>query len=218
MVSKRLMGIWAFLDFCLMAAGIVAIVFSMVWREWSLLRQLVISAMDLTAGLALGIMLLITFAFSIGVVIQPTRVTWGLVALNVMLIMDSIAVITIGSIVWFFTLRERANFAVAWSQQSSTIIVEMQDKLSCCGYFNSTNMVVNSGFCVDPAFAAKQTACVDPVTTYADYTLNNIFTSIYGFQAIILCFFLATICVIKKRHEDERFRKIDAKRGGLPFV
>lgn len=212
------MGVWAGLDFCLLAASVMCIVFAAVWHEPNLLRNFVISPMDLTAGLALGIMFMLTCVFSIGVVIQPNRVTTGLVGLNIMLIIDSIATITIGSIVWFYTLRERANFAIVWSEASDVVRAEIQDKLSCCGYFNSTSMQVNTGFCLDPTFAAQQTACVDPVTSYADYTLNNIFTSIYGFQAIIICFFLATICVIKKRHEDERFRKIDAKRSGMPFV
>jgi hypothetical protein len=41
-----------------------------------------------------------------------------------------------------------------------------------------------------------------PVTSSAspgsDYDLENIFSSIYGFEAIIVCFFLATACVINE--------------------
>lgn len=63
-------------------------------------------------------------------------------------------------------------------------------------------------------------------------------SQIYGFMAITVCLMLASVCVINKvrratlpfrpssshlviavqRKEDERFRKIDAKRGGKGFV
>lgn len=71
-------------------------------------------------------------------------------------------------------------------------------------------------------------------------TLNNIFSTIYGYMAIVILLFLASICVIYKvcaltgssyirfsstlismfvqRHEEQRFRKIDEKRGGRGFV
>lgn len=56
----------------------------------------------------------------------------------------------------------------------------------------------------------------------------------YGFMAVVIGLFLANMCVIKKvsntnlfvltgadtqqRQEEERFEKIDAKRGGHGFV
>lgn len=70
--------------------------------------------------------------------------------------------------------------------------------------------------------------------SYGEHVLQ-----VYGFMAIVLCLLLASLCVIKKvclytfqmftifneknlycrqRQEDERFKKIDAKRGGRGFV
>lgn len=62
-----------------------------------------------------------------------------------------------------------------------------------------------------------------------------ILSQVYGYMAIVLCLLLVSLCVIKKvtssyldcysaihfdlqRQEDERFKKIDAKRGGGGFV
>ena len=64
--------------------------------------------------------------------------------------------------------------------------------------------------------------CVTPITTFADTTLNDIFTwvrkrnrynkkltlwsrTIYGFMAIVLCLLLATLCVIKKAGNPLKF-------------
>jgi len=55
-------------------------------------------------------------------------------------------------------------------------------------------------------------------TGLADDLLCETFTTIWGFTAITTCLFISTLCVMKKRQETERFRKIDAKRGGRGFV
>jgi len=219
MVSKRLMGVWAFLDVMLLAAGAVTVALSMVWRSPNILLNMVFSNADLTAGTVLGIALLVTFAISIAAIVQRNHITMGLVILNWILIIDAIGIIIVGTFLWFFTLQERNNFHTVFSEQSSDIKIAIQDKLNCCGYFNLTDLVEFGGICSDEqAVATVNQTCVDPITTFADTTLNNVFTTVYGFMAIILCLFLASLCVIKKRQEDERFKKIDAKRGGRGFV
>jgi len=219
MVSKRLMGVWAFLDVMLLAAGAVTVALSMVWRSPNILLNMVFSNADLTAGTVLGIALLVTFAISIAAIVQRNHITMGLVILNWILIIDAIGIIIVGTFLWFFTLQERNNFRTVFSEQSSDIKIAIQDKLNCCGYFNSTDLVEFGGICSDQqAVATVNQTCVDPITAFADTTLNSVFTTVYGFMAIILCLFLASLCVIKKRQEDERFKKIDAKRGGRGFV
>ena len=48
MPSKQLMGVWIFLDFCLLLSGLIALIFSIVWREpGDLIRTLVINNSDL---------------------------------------------------------------------------------------------------------------------------------------------------------------------------
>lgn len=50
MANKKLLGFWAFFDFCLLAAGIIAIVFAVLWNVSNdPLRNLVITHHE-TAG------------------------------------------------------------------------------------------------------------------------------------------------------------------------
>ncbi|CDO69021.1 hypothetical protein BN946_scf184834.g28 [Trametes cinnabarina] len=169
MPSKRLMGTFAFLDFCLLAAGVILIVFSEIWRMPNLMINFTLSNDMLTGGLVLGIFFLLTFVLSIGAVVQKNHVTMGFVLLNWMLIADAIVDVVVGSYIWFFTLGERAHYGKVYSALPRDTIIEIQDK-------------------------------------------------IYGFMAIIVALFLASMCVIKRREEEERFKKIDAKRGGRGFV
>jgi len=217
MPSKGLMAAWAFFDVCLLASGVIAVVIPVLWQAPDPLRHFVISPTDLTAGLAIGIMMLITFVLSIGAIVQPNHVTRPLSILNWALIADTLAVVIVGTMIWWATLKERANFSDGFDQATDATRLAIQDKLQCCGYWfnNETSIIVQDGFCKT---ASNATACVGPVTAFADTTLNDVFTSIYGFAAVIIGLFLATMCVIKKREETERFKKIDAKRGGRGFV
>lgn len=229
MVSKGLMYFWGFLDFCLLASGGIAVAFSIIWRKPDLMMNLVVSDADLTAGLILGIALLVTFVFSIGAIIQRNHVTIGLVILNYLLILDSIGILIMGTFVWVFTLRERDNFHKIYAAAPPATRAAIQDKFSCCGYYNATDFAEKSNFCTDvqTAFIGAldpsdvnnaKLFCVTPVTNFADVTLNNIFTSVYGFMAVAFCLLLTSLCVINMRKEDERFKRIDAKRGGRGFV
>jgi len=225
MVSRKLMAVWSALDICLLAAGAVALALSIVWRADNTLMNMVLSPADLTAGMILGIALLITFAISIVAIVQKNHVTIGLVVLNYALLVDAIGIVIIGTFVWFFTLGERANFHVLWLGASREARITLQDQLKCCGYFNGSDRAEIGGtFCKTQDFISAlkpnvtSNFCVTPITSFADMTLNNVFTTVYGFMAVVLCLLLASLCVIKKRQEDERFKKIDAKRGGRGFV
>jgi hypothetical protein len=225
MVSKALMGVWVVFDLLLLAAGAVTIALSIVWRRPDVLMNMVLSNADLLAGTVLGIAFIITFIISIFGVIQRNHITIGLVITNYALLLDGLGIIIIGTFVWFFTLQERANYHKEWVAATSATRIALQDKFQCCGYFNGTDAAeIGGNFCVSQDFvnnlAANVTSnfCVQPITNFADSTLNNIFTTVYGYMAIVICLLLATLCVIKKRHEDERFKRIDAKRGGKGFV
>jgi len=220
MANKKLIGFWAFFDFCLLAAGIIAIVFAVLWNiSNDPLRNLVITHHDTAAGLGLGVLLIITFVISIGAIVQPNHVTLPLAILNWALLLDSLATVAIGTVVWWATLEERLNFGIAFNATDDATKQILQDTLQCCGYFfpNETGNVIEKGFC-GTSQRTNATGCVTPVTAFADSSLNDIFTTIYGFAAVIIGLFVATLCVIKTRHETERFRRIDAKRGGRGFV
>lgn len=49
--SKKLKGVWAFVDACLLVAGVLTLVVSIVWRTPDLIRDLIISKADLTGAL-----------------------------------------------------------------------------------------------------------------------------------------------------------------------
>jgi len=224
MPSKTLYGVWAFLDFMLLTAGGLSIAFSVLWRAPDALRNLIISDLDLTVGLVLGIALVVAFVISIAAVVQPNHVTLPLTLFNYLLVLVGIICVVVGSTVWFWTLREASNFHSAWVTLAPAQQGAIQDLLSCCGYANFTD-TMNSpqGFCVNVAtrnLTSPQPiqGCQGPIVSFGDMTLNNIFTTIYGFMAIVGCLSLATLCVINKRLQTERFRKIDAKRGGRGFV
>jgi hypothetical protein len=178
MPSKTLTGVWAGIDLALLLAGGLCIAFSMIWRGPNLLRELVISTTDLNAGLGLGIMYSLTFVVSIAAILTHKATTGGLKALNFVLIADSFATIVIASIVWFYTLEERKNFSEVWGQQSQETLGRIQEEFKCCGYYNGTDRAIGTGICASQTFALNSTGCVGAVTNFADYTLNNIFTSV----------------------------------------
>lgn len=222
MVSKGLMGAWAFIDFLLLAAGGMSIALSIVWRAPSILMNMALSPEFLTAGMVLGIALCTTFVVSIGAVVQRNHITVGFVILNWFLIVDAIVIVVVGSIIWFFSLRQRNEFHVKWTALSANDRITLQNQFQCCGYFDASD-TQPGGFCSSPTFVASlpnvtTSFCVTPITAFTDYALENTFTTIYGFMAVVLSLLVASLCVIKKRQEEERFKKIDAKRGGRGFV
>jgi len=223
MVSRKLLGIWAFLDFCLLAAGAVTLALSLVLRSPNLLNNLVFRQADLIGGLALGIAMLITFAISIGAIVQPNHVTIGLVILNWALIVDGIGIVVLGTSIWFYTLGERLHYRDDFHALTASQRIAIQDRFKCCGYFDASDAVIGGSFCQNSTFVQTivtntSNFCVGPITGFADTSLDTTFTTVYGFMAIIITLFLASLCIIKVRKENERFKKIDAKRGGRGFV
>jgi len=227
MPSKQLMGTWLFLDFCLLISGIIPLVFSIVWQSPDTVRDIIISKADLNAGLILGVMLIGSFLLSIPCIIQKNHVVLPLNLFKGLLFLDGVAIFAVGSFVWFFTLSYRNGYHEILEQllkqgQNQTII-DLQNALQCCGYFNSSDLVVIGGFCANETFVtvtnnATQNFCVTALTDDANYALTNIFTSVYGFMAVVIGLGMATWCVVNKRLEEERFKRIDAKRGGRGFV
>jgi len=230
MVSRKLMGFWALMDVVLLGAGGLAVAMSIIWRSEDLLRNMVLTSSYLTMGLVLGIALLATFVLSIGAIVQANHVTIGLVILNYMLLLDSVIILVIGTVVWMASLTQRDAFHKVWTGMSVDNRIFIQDKFSCCGYFNASDSAeVGGSFCTQTQVDFLNALdlrnddnahffCVKPVTAYTDYALENTFSAIYAFMVPVMGLLLASICVIYKRKEDERFKKIDAKRGGRGFV
>lgn len=225
-----LMGFWSLFDLLLLGGGGLSVAMSIVWRNSNFMMQTVLTPSILNAGLVLGIFLLVTFAVSIGAIVQANHVTMGLVILNWILLVDAVVVLVIGTFIWYPSLQERAVFHKAWIGLTDAQRIQLQDQWKCCGYFNASDYaVVGGSYCsqsqVDFLNVLDLTNdlnahffCVKPYTAAADYTLENVFTTVYAMMVPVLCLLIASICVIYKRNETERFKKIDAKRGGKGFV
>lgn len=210
------MAVWGLLDFLMLAAGGGMIALAVILRAPDAIRALVLTDFDLNFGLVLGVMYVVGFVVSVGAIIQRNHVTIGLAILNWFLILNSVVTIVFGSNLWFMTLQEEQNFGNVWNATTAERRIAVQDQLQCCGFANNTAVEVG-GFCADPTRAADN-GCDIKFTTIADTMLMDAFTTVYALTGILLMLFLATMCVIKKRQEQERFRRIDAKRGGRGFV
>jgi len=210
------MLVWGVLDFLLLAAGGALIAFSILLKAPDAIRNLVLTPADLNFGLALGIIYVVTFAVSIGAVIQQNHVTIGLAILNWVLMLNTVITVVFGSTLWYMTLQEHVNFANVWNATTPQARIAVQERLHCCGFANNT-AVEATGFCAVPSNALNN-GCSIPFVNISDTMLMDTFTTVYSFTAILVMLFVATLCVIKKRQEQERFRRIDAKRGGRGFV
>lgn len=235
-MDKRYVLAWLFFDFLHFGGAAVCFVFAFIWRGLGpadltlpnlLLRRLVVSEKDSLAAAALGTYIVLTCLYSIYVLLYTRKSGTSLKhlnAFNVAILVGLCTAVAIGSAVWFFTLHERTEFEEIWMQQSPAIQAFLQDSLQCCGYWNASasgHFTASTGFCGTPqveANATFATACVVPMLQYADNTLNNVFSTVYGIVVIQCCLFLATSCLRADKKEMERFRQIDAKigrRGGF---
>jgi len=214
------MGFWWFFNAALLGAGILTLSFSIIWRRPDVIMNMVVDRTDLNFGLVLGGFLVGSWVLSVAAVIQRNHITKGLVYLNWFLIITMLLVLAYASFLWFDTLHELVNFHQAFAQQSPAARIFIQDKFQCCGYFSNTDLVeIGGNFCNNASFVAQSTSlCWSPISKKADSILNLIFSTVYGFIAIVGLFFLSTLCVINERITEERFKKIDAKRGGRGFV
>lgn len=78
----------------------------------------------------MGVAFLLTSFLSVGAIIQRNHVTMGLVVLNWVLIADAVMVLVVGSVIWFYTLRERAEFHTVYSNLQSSQRLAIQDQAS----------------------------------------------------------------------------------------
>lgn len=97
----------------------------------------------------LGIVFIMTFVLSIGAVVQKNHVTMGFVLLNWMLIVDALIVIVTGTIVWYFTLGERAHYFGVFNSLSRDTRIEIQDKVRFTIASHSPDACMREAACGD---------------------------------------------------------------------
>ncbi|ORX34059.1 hypothetical protein BD324DRAFT_194482 [Kockovaella imperatae] len=223
---KKLVSVWAALDFCLLVAGILIITMSFLLSIGDdVVLKLFFREFDQKLGIALGSTYIFAFVFSIPAIIQSAERGKLLKIQSWLLLSIAVFTLTAGTIVWQFSLGQLNNFSILWAKEDIIVQQAIQDEFSCCGYWNGTTaglFTATGGHCIDTAFAATQPGCQASITSSSppgsDYVLNQLFTSIYGFEAIIGGLFLATLCIINERRLQVRFAMIDSKRGGSGFV
>lgn len=76
-------------------------------------------------------MFLITWAISIGAVIQRNHRNAGLFFLNWVLIVNMLYVLVLGTLIWVFTLHELDNFHKVYSEQAPATRIAFQDMVRC---------------------------------------------------------------------------------------
>lgn len=228
-VSPWVNGAFIFFDFLFLATAVVFIVISAIWNAQStdnstmdlLLRNLIITSSTRLQGLVCGVFVLLAFLVATTAFVRRFNNRIFLPALYGITISTVITVIC-GTIVWFQTLVERAHFSDTWLGIPSSEQGRIQDFFQCCGYWSSNltsnNPVATSQFCPTPGTGNSTgpavQGCVGPFTSHADTLLNTVFTIFYIFVVIDVAIFFATVVVMKARGEQERYRRIEEKRGG----
>ncbi|WWC68125.1 uncharacterized protein I206_102047 [Kwoniella pini CBS 10737] len=225
---RKLIIIWSFLNFCLFSAGILLITLSILLSKPDyLILSLISTKINLKIiGITLGSTYIFSTIFSIiSILFSSIENSNLLKILNIWLIIIAFLTLIFGSYIWIFSLNQISTFFEIWLNQSINIQERIQDKFQCCGYFNGTlegGFKNQIGFCSNSIFASNQIGCQSIITSAkspgSDFTLENIFTSIYGFEIIIGLLFLITVCLINERQIKVRFKRIDEKRGGGGFV
>jgi len=235
---KRWTIILSILDVIFLLAGIFVIVISFIWKgmlsrpvplNGEVFLRLAVSELILDAGIVFAGGVFMTVLISLWpLTTKPTKdneATKPVVIYIGSLLITSLITMSIGTTIWFYTLREKAEFLPVWQAQSSTTQVFIQDTLSCCGWFNATteglfDSNLQTGFCQDPSSLPVNVdpnvhiGCEQGFIKKVDYILNNIFSTIYGFMVIQFLMLLAAATVGNLRIQEKRFLRIDYKSLG----
>ncbi|KZS90874.1 hypothetical protein SISNIDRAFT_487892 [Sistotremastrum niveocremeum HHB9708] len=170
--------------------------------------------------LVLGVIVAATSLLSVPPLLQTSNSQSYLLLLNLWHVVELLILIIGGSIIWWGTLRERNEFWSVWQANGDFVRGIVQERFSCCGYWNNTDLsqVVPLGICElaastisVPSTENMPPPCVNAFQAYGDSYLNGWSTAVYAFAAILCGQFMVTACMIADRKLLERFRKIDLK-------
>ncbi|KAG8168148.1 hypothetical protein KVR01_003837 [Diaporthe batatas] len=224
MVNKVL-GAYVAADFLFVATGAILVGFSVIVQNFMFetpteggqaVRNLLYQEFPLTAGIVNGVLVFVTFAFTLPAIAMPTR---GWLKLSgYMLVVNAVFSVILGLYLWILTLRTKDTLSPLWNAQPPKIQDLMQTTFACCGFFNSTSPAfVTDPTCPSPAAASLMRGCAGPLSSFANVFIDNIFTAVFGMAGIDGVLILATACLLKDRKERERFRYIDSKTQSSTF-
>ncbi|KAG6367277.1 hypothetical protein INS49_001464 [Diaporthe citri] len=224
MVNKVL-GAYVAADFLFVATGAILVGFSVIVQNFMFetpteggqaVRNLLYQEFPLTAGIVNGVLVFVTFAFTLPAIAMPTR---GWLKLSgYMLVVNAVFSVILGLYLWILTLRTKETLSPLWNAQAPRVQDLMQTTFACCGFFNSTSPAfVTDPTCPSPAAASLMRGCAGPLSSFANVFIDNIFTAVFGMAGIDGVLILATACLLKDRKERERFRYIDSKTQSSTF-
>lgn len=200
--------------------AVLMIVASILWMKEAssatlenIARHILLKDFPLSATIANGAMVIVTFMLVLPAIAVPTSTTW-LKAHGWMVVVCAIFTLCLGLNEWLQTLRTRANLSVIWGQQTVAMQSLLQQRFSCCGYLNHTTpRYATDTTCPNDLIAATKLGCVGPFSSYAEGWLNLVFTAAFGIVGINAVVLLSTAMMVKGRKEMLRYRRIDEKRG-----
>ena len=67
--------------------------------------------------------------FSIGAIVQGNHVIRPLTILNWFLVVDALVILIVGTIMWIFSLQERANYLVVYKGLTDQQRITIQDEV-----------------------------------------------------------------------------------------
>lgn len=226
--GRKLALAFVVLTLLLLGCAIVLFVAGAIFKGYQnplltdhILTALSLTDLDFNAGLALGVMIVITgllgmYGFLSGMGIGNTYKTMGLLVFNWSMVATMSATVIIGCIIWFDTLTTQKDFMDVWNNANGVTQGFIQDSFSCCGYWNATTsglLTNTTGFCSSITNVSAIQGCVTPMATKGEFCLNNVFSTIFGFGAVEISLLLTSLCLMANRKEEERFRRIDEKSG-----
>ncbi|KKA18222.1 hypothetical protein T310_7832 [Rasamsonia emersonii CBS 393.64] len=107
------------------------------------------------AAIVNAIFVFVTFVISIPGLLMSDNRFW-LKLQGWMILVCGTFTLVLGVIVWFETLRTRAELGTVWGQQTAAMQSLLQQRFQCCGYFNSTSPpFVGDSVCTTPLVAAE---------------------------------------------------------------
>lgn len=214
-ITPKIRYSFLFLDLAYLASGIIMIVMASLW--WNSLeleiRSVVVTPRTLLSGLILGsIIVLSSFTGLVGFSNPVMRKKW-LSAHAILIVVTALLLLALGAFIWFETLEERQTYGKEWHLWSDSMRAAYQDQLNCCGWYNNTDMPVQSQVCNVGSIPQNMQGCVDPMTKKIASISRELFTTLFGFIGVDIFAFFATIILIQATNIEERYRKIDEKNG-----
>ncbi|KAA8899416.1 hypothetical protein FN846DRAFT_899924 [Sphaerosporella brunnea] len=208
-------------DIIFLITGGILIAAACIWKSElaspatteSVGRLILLQGCPLSAVIANGIIVGVTFLISLPAFALPTSRTWLKIhSWGVVICM--VFTLCLGLNEWIQTLTTRANLEVLWGQQSDLTQSMLQQKFDCCGYINSTTPhYVPDATCTNDIVAASKEGCIGAFSTYGSTWLGYLFTAAFGVVGMDMVMLLCTAMLIRYRKEQLRYRLIDQKWG-----